>query len=203
MNFTLRFVLALLLGYSMISTRAQAQTVITLGSGFSYPAGIAVDASGNVFVANFVNGAVQEILAVNGRIPATNPTITTFILPESEFSNPAGIAIDASGNVFVADAGNNAVKEILADRGSIPLIPDIRTLGSGFSIPTDVAVDAGGDVFVANFGNNTIEEILAVNGSIPAMNPTINTLSGGFSIPGESRSIRMAMSSLLTTATTL
>ena len=56
----------------------------------------------------------------------------------SNFSNPSGVAVDANGNVFVADTNNNAVKEILAAGG----YSTVKTLGNGFSNPFGVAVDA-------------------------------------------------------------
>ncbi len=152
----------------------------TLGSGFSFPEGAAVDGSGNVFVADSGNNAVKEIVAVNGVIPATNPTIRTL---GSGFLTPNDVAVDASGNVFVADTSNNAVKEILAVNGSIPATPTVNTLGSGFSLPGAVAVDKSGNVFVADTFNNAVKEIVAVNGVIPATNPTIRTLGSGFGIP--------------------
>jgi large repetitive protein len=150
----------------------------TLGSGFNVPSGVAVDGSGNVFVADFGNNAVKEILAVNGSIPAT-PTIKTL---GSGFNGPQGVAVDGSGNVFVADTNNSAVKEILAVNGSIPASPTINTLGSGFNQPLGVTVDGNGNVFVADFLNGAVKEILAVNGSIPT-SPTINSLGSGFSLP--------------------
>ena len=107
-------------------------TIKTIGSGFSSPTGVAVDAAGDVFVADTGNNAVKEILP--------NGTIKTI---GSGFSNPAGVAVDAAGDVFVADTDNNAVKEILPNG-------TIMTLGSGFLHPQGVAVDAAGDVFVAD-----------------------------------------------------
>ena len=76
----------------------------TLGSGFSYPCGVAVDGSGNVFVADTDNNAVKEILAAGG--------YTTVKTLGSGFSDPTGVAVDGSGNVFVADTCNNAVKKL-------------------------------------------------------------------------------------------
>ena len=58
------------------------------------------------------------------------------------FSSPTGVAVDGSGNVFVADYSNNAVEEILAAGGYIT----VNTLGGGFSAPQDVAVDGRGNV---------------------------------------------------------
>ncbi len=96
----------------------------------------------------------------------------------SSFSSPFGVAVDGSGNVFVADAGNNAVKEIVAVGGSIPTSPTINTLGNGFSSPYGVAVDGSGNVFVADTFNNAVKEILAAGGYT-----TVNTLGSGFSEP--------------------
>jgi sugar lactone lactonase YvrE len=62
----------------------------------------------------------------------------------SGFSSPWGVAVDASGTLYVADAGNNAIKQIAARTGVI------STLGSGFSGPEGVAVDASGNVYVAD-----------------------------------------------------
>ena len=71
----------------------------------------------------------------------------------SEVAVPNGVAVDASGNVFVAfgaigffghEPVINAVEEILAVDGSIPASPTIVTLGSGFILPFGVALDSSG-----------------------------------------------------------
>ena len=61
--------------------------------------------------------------------------------------------MDAAGNVFVADAGNNTVTKLPAGGGT-PV-----SLGSGFKYPYGVAVDAAGNVYVADGGNNAIKKI--------------------------------------------
>jgi NHL repeat len=145
----------------------------TIGSGFSHPTGLAVDGSGNVFVGDFLNNAVDEIKAIDGSVVTLG----------SGFSNPAGIALDAAGDVFVADTGNNRIKEMLAVNGVVPASPTIVTIGFGMNTPFGVAVDSSGDVFVADTGNNAVKEVEAVNGVIPA-SPTILNLGSGFSGPG-------------------
>jgi len=144
--------------------------------GFNMPSGVAVDGSGDVYVADFGSN-VLEIQAVNGSIPPS-PTMRTL---GSGFDEPLGVAVDGSGNVYVADSMNSAVKEILAVNGSIPASPVVKTLGSGFNNPGGVAVDRAGNVFVADYGNNALKEILAVNGTIPA-SPTIQTLATGMEV---------------------
>ena len=104
MNIRNSWVLAMALS-AAAATSAEAATIVTLGSGFDQPTGVAVDGSGNVFVADSNHNAVKEILA---------PGYTTVNPLGSGFSRPTGVAVDRSGNVFVADTGHNAVKEILA-----------------------------------------------------------------------------------------
>jgi sugar lactone lactonase YvrE len=82
---------------------------------FDFPCGVALDASGNLFIADFYNNVIREV-GTNGIIttvagngpqgysgdggPATN----------AELNNPAGVALDASGNLFVADFGNGVIR---------------------------------------------------------------------------------------------
>jgi sugar lactone lactonase YvrE len=99
----------------------------------------------------------------------------------SGFNEICGAAVDKNGNVFVADQGNNAVKEILAVNGVIPVSPTIKTLGSGFSSPTGVAVDGSGNVFVADDDNGLVKEITAASG-YTAVN-TLAVANGNFSYP--------------------
>jgi hypothetical protein len=159
-------------------------TVVAVGGGL-IPDGLAADSSGNVYVVGWDpslygetnRNNVYEIVAVNGTIPAS-PTVRTL---GSGFNFPVGLAVDASGNVYVADLVNDAVKEILAVNGSIPTTPTIVTLASGLGFPTlvGVAVDSSGNVYVADSFNKTVKEILAVNGSIPG-SPAIITVLTGF-----------------------
>jgi hypothetical protein len=86
----------------------------------------------------------------------------------SGFDFPQGVAVDASGDVFVGDLGNNAVKEIVAVNGVVSPSSTVNTVGSGLSQPYGVAVDGSGDVFVANTSNSAVMEIVAGTGKFPA-----------------------------------
>jgi len=148
-----------------MSTLAQTYTS---ASGFNIPYGVAVDASGNVFVADNQNAAVKEILAAGGytTVNTLAQTYTTTV----GFNNPYGVALDGSGNVFVADG--NAVKEILAAGGytTVNMLAQTYTTAGGFNNPVGVAVDGNGNVFVGD--NIAVKEILAAGGYT-----TVNTLA--------------------------
>jgi sugar lactone lactonase YvrE len=149
-------------------------TANQLGSGFSNPNGVAVDASGNVFVADTLNNLVKEILAVDGTIPSSNPTINTLGQANGNFDHPGSVAVDASGNVFVADTLHSLVKEIVAAGGYVT----VNTLGTGFSYDNGVALDGSGNLFVVDSGHQVIKELLAA-GSYT----TESTLDGVFNYP--------------------
>ena len=153
-------------------------TLGTIGSGFNNPQAVAVDAAGDVFVADPYNNAVKEIVAVNGVVSASSPVNTV----GGGFSYPVGVAVDAAGNVFVADVGHSAVKEIVAVNGVVSSTSTVNTVGSGISQPISVAVDAAGNVFVADPYDFAVKEIVAVNGVVSASSP-VNTVGGGFSAP--------------------
>ena len=100
----------------------------------------------------------------------------------SSFYQPYGVAVDSKGDVFVADNGHSAVKEIVAVGGVVSSNSTVNTIGSGFINPDGVAVDSSGDVFVADPGNNAVKEIVAVGGVVSSSS-TVNTIGSGFSEP--------------------
>jgi hypothetical protein len=89
-----------------------AQTILTLGSGsgFSAPQSIALDSAGNVYVADYSNKAVKEILAAGGYT-----TVNTL------YTGPnfiAGVAVDSSGNIYFTNyIASGSVMELLAVGG--------------------------------------------------------------------------------------
>ena len=165
---TLRVALLLLLVLGCTG-RAQGlvwvSNVTNLGSGFNQPEGVAVDAAGNVYVADYGNNAVK-VIAANDR-----SNVTTI---GSGFYKPAGVAVDAAGNVYVAELGYNAVKVIAAnDRSNVTYIG-----GGGFMWPDGVAVDAAGNVYVADSGDNSVKVIAANDRS-----NVMTTIGSGFNQP--------------------
>jgi hypothetical protein len=118
---------------------AADQSVLNI-SGLGSARGVAVDASGDVYVADATNGDVVEV---------SSPGVQTTIA--SGLTSPHGVAVDAAGNVYVAT--NNAVTEYPFGGGTpVPY-------GTGYNNPRGIAVDAGGAVYVADTGNNRIVRV--------------------------------------------
>jgi len=116
--------------------------VTTVVSGLNSPAAVAVDAAGDLFIANTSANQVLEVFP-----DGTQKTIS------SGWSLPQGIAVDAAGDVFVSDTGNNRVVEIPSGADlSIALVESLNQ-------PLGIALDARGDLFIAESGANRVLEM--------------------------------------------
>jgi DNA-binding beta-propeller fold protein YncE len=121
---------------------------------FDGPAGMAVDAAGNVYVADYGNHRVQKFTSSG-----------TYLLQwgtqgsgPGQFNGPEGLAVDASGNVYVADFGNNRIQKF-NDAGAYLTQWGSFGVGPGqFQYPLGVAVDASGSVYVADHQNFRIQK---------------------------------------------
>lgn len=136
-----------------IITSAQGRTTLawTAAGGdsalFNLPMGVAVDMAGNVLVADTQNNLVRKIspagvvttLAGTGQPGFTNGARTT-----ATFDHPVSVALDAQGNVYVADAGNRAARKISANGMVTTLIVDNF---ASFSSAGSMAVDAAGNLY--------------------------------------------------------
>jgi hypothetical protein len=143
-------------------------TIRTLYSSPHLTPSIAVDAAGDVYItedgSSYAVADVKEILAVNGTIPA-NPTIKTLVTGLTQciqpcfVTHPEGVAVDATGDIFVDD--NGYTKELVAVNGTIPANPTVKLVA--YSGGSSMAVDAAGDVFFPFFGG--LSEIPATDGT--------------------------------------
>jgi sugar lactone lactonase YvrE len=138
------------------------------GARFNFPTALAVDASGNIFVADDQNSAIRKVTpsgvvttlaGFTGSGGATDGTGNT-----ARFNIPTGVAIDAAGNIYVADNGNNAIRKV-TQTGVVATLAGLSGnpgtvdgIGSlvRFHFPSGVAVDASGDLFITDSQNYTI-----------------------------------------------
>jgi streptogramin lyase len=132
----------------------------------SDPAGIAVDLSGNVWIADYTAPAIVE-LSSNGAVAH----------PVNLGSNagPKGIAIDGAGNVWAANYYGNSLVEV---GGSSPTLLS-PTQGLGLDAPIDepygLAIDASGNLWLSNAHNNTLTQFVGLASPVktPLLGPPV------------------------------
>jgi len=146
-------------------------------AGLNYAAGIAVDGGGNLYIADGFNQVIRKVdaggiittVAGNNNLgggfsgdggAATNATL----------SNPNAVAVDASGNLYIADLANNVIRKVDA-RGLITTVAGNPALGGGYSgdggpatnaalnTPAGVAVDDTGDLFITDYYNHVVRKV--------------------------------------------
>ncbi|MFI5136248.1 MAG: putative Ig domain-containing protein [Sphingobacteriales bacterium] len=123
---------------------------------FNSPEGIALDASGNLFVSDYGNNAIRKI--------TPDGTVTTFYHSTGTFG-PAGLTFDGSGDIIVAAQDANQIIMITPAvvvstiAGSTLGYTNATGTGAQFNSPTDVKMDGSGNLFVADYLNNAIREI--------------------------------------------
>jgi uncharacterized protein (TIGR03437 family) len=158
----------------------------------NWPTGVAVDASGNLFIADSGNSRIREVtpsgvisaVAGNGTYgysgdggPALDATLR--LNADAAYD---GIAVDASGSLFIADYFNSRIRKVtsgiistVAGNGTRGFAGDGgAAAGAELDYPADVTVDASGDLFIADTFNNRIREVLA---TAPAVSVSPQQLS--------------------------
>ena len=121
------------------------------------PYDVAVDAAGNVYVADLAwiteYGRVQKFSSSGSFIAKWDSQGSG----DGQFNSPYGIAVDAAGNVYVADADNNRIQKLSSE--GVFIAKWGSSTGDGqFYSPIGVAVDASGNVYVVDTGNNRIQK---------------------------------------------
>ncbi len=112
-----------------------------------------LDGSGNLLATQMIQGIGQgPAIAFSTTSPANQTTtVSTGNYP---LSDPQAVAVDAAGDLFISDIGNNRVVKVPA--GGSP-----TTVGTGTGYPNGLAVDGAGDVFIASYNLNKVTEVPA------------------------------------------
>lgn len=217
----------------MFYIAGQAQIITTVAGGFgdgasalksliSNPAGVAVDAQGNIYIADQNNNAIRKINAKTGLISTIaflkntgNLIIDNFgnlyithpissVVSKLDLSNgkvikvagggnggdstlaisaklnyPTGLALDSSGNLYIADYGDHRIRKINAKTGIITTIAGNGTSGYAgdgglaanaiLSFPKSLTFDRQGNLYIADGGNNGIRKVNANTGIISTL----------------------------------
>jgi sugar lactone lactonase YvrE len=168
------------------------------GSPFDNPQGLALDSVGNVYVADFGSDTIKKVtpggvvttLAGSGVAGSADG-----IGSAAQFDGPQGICVDASGNMYVSESGNQTIREITPAGVVSTLAGSAGQTGAAdgtgsavrFSAPAGMAIDAAGDIYLADSDNATIRK-----GLPPA--PTITGAASAGSVVGQNFTYQIAPS---------
>ena len=188
----------ILLLFAIVSLHANAQIITTIAgngtasysgdngaataAGLNIPAGIDLDAFGNIYITEFSNHCIRKVTASTGIITtvAGNGTAgysgDNSAATAAELNYPYDVAVNASGNVYIVDCYNNRIRRVDVTTGIITTIAGNGTAGySGdngaataaqLNYPTGVTLDVAGNIYIADNGNQRIRKINATTGII-------------------------------------
>jgi len=136
---------------------------------FNSPCGVAVDASGNVYVADLNNNEIRKITAAgvvttysgSATAGSANGSIAT-----ASFNHPISLAMDGSGNLYVADRLNNMIRKIVISTGTVSTLAGTGTAGhtngtgttATFNVPSGLACD-GTNLYVADEASQMVRMV--------------------------------------------
>jgi len=162
-------------------------------AGLSGPSGIAMDASGNLYIADTGNSLIRKV-ATNGIITtvAGHTNLWGYSGDGQAATNacleyPTGVSVDTSGNLYIADDYHEVIRKVDTN-GIITTVAGNNSLGGSYSgdgygatnaglyLPTTVVVDAAGNLYIDDLGNNVIRKV--------DTNGIITTVAGNYNLGG-------------------
>lgn len=140
---------------------------------FNFPEGMVFDNNGNLYVADGHNNVIRKINISTGMVSTYAGTATAGFtngaVGSATFNDPYGMAIDASGNLYVTDIQNNCIRKITVSSAMVSTFAGNGTKGltngtsatATFNYPLGCIFDAGGNMFIADTYNNVIRRVSA------------------------------------------
>jgi trimeric autotransporter adhesin len=157
------------------------------------PYGIAVDTSGNLYIADSANSCIRIVTKSTGIISTVAGNGLADYSGDGDqatlatLNYPYGVAVDASGNIFIADTVNNCIRMVTVGTGVISTMAGSVNPGysgdgkqatsAALSSPRTVTADASGNIYIADADNNRIRMVTVSTG-------IITTVAGSGSYPG-------------------
>ena len=147
---------------------------------FNAPYSVAVDSSGNIFVADFNNNCIRRVTSsgvvttIAGSTTGVSGFVDSTIPSSARFNQPRGIALDSSGNIYVSERMNRSIRVISGATNSVTTLVN-RSNSIEFG-PNALIVDSSGNIFATDDSSNSIRRITSAG--------AVTTIAGPITIPG-------------------
>lgn len=149
---------------------------------FNFPRGVAADGSGNLFVADMGNSTIRRVVVSTGAVTTLAGTAgstggTDGTGAAARFFAPHCVAVDGSGNLFVADTLPTSIRKVVVATAAVTTLAGVAGFGS-----VGIAVDGSGNLFIADQRSSVVRTVvLATRAS--------TTLAGAAGMPGSASGI--------------
>jgi hypothetical protein len=131
---------------------------------FKRPTAMAVDGTGNLFVADQDNYSIRKVIIATGEVTTLagasgKPGRVDGARDAARFDSPSGLTYDGAGNLFVTDLSNRLIRKVVVATG------EVTTLAVGLAYPTGVAYGGTGNLFVVD-DDYTIRRVVIASGEV-------------------------------------
>lgn len=177
-------------GTSSFSGDGGAATIATLNQ----PVGVALDSSGNVYIADANNYRVRKVAfgLISTVAGSTSSSFSGDGGPATSagIAKPFAVALDTSGNIYIADSYDTRVRKVTVATGIISTIAggsgsyngdNIQATAAGLNGPSGVCLDSGGNIYISDTSNSRIRKVTAATGIITTF---AGSGTGGYSGDG-------------------
>jgi sugar lactone lactonase YvrE len=146
------------------------------------PSGVVLDSSGNLYIADFNNDRIRKVTAGSGIITTVAGNGSEAFRGDggaataAKLDAPFGVAVDPTGNLYIADTHNNRIRKVAAGSGIITTVAGNGSYGfsgdggaataAGLLLPQGVALDLAGNLYISDSGNSRIRKVAAGSGII-------------------------------------
>ena len=166
------------------------------GAKLSFPEGLALDSSGNLYIADSDNGVIREVVAATGVIKTVAGIATGYGLPIGDggpatsawLEFPTAIAFDSAGNLYIADCYHERIRMVAAATGIITTVAGNGTTvtsgdgglatSAGIGLPFALAIDSTNNIYIGDYEDGVIRKVAASTG-------IINTIAGVKNLAGD------------------
>ena len=160
---------------------------LALKADLAYPPAVAVDAAGNLYIADYASSVVRKVTASTGIISVYAGTGVAGYsgnngaATSAQLNFPYGLALDSAGDLYIADSNNSVIREVNAKTGIITTVAgtgkcgnevdEVAATSAPLCNPQGVAVDTAGNIYIADTSNSAIGKVAAKTGLFTILVP--------------------------------